>query len=68
LHVTIDELTDWKSFVNRPDFTLRALELEERYRFTFWDALIVNAAESSAATILYSENFTTDSDMAPCRF
>ena len=37
---------------------LRALDLEARYRFSFWDALILSAAESAGARTLYSEDFT----------
>jgi predicted nucleic acid-binding protein len=34
----------------------RALEHEERYQISFWDALIVAAAESSGAEVLYTED------------
>lgn len=34
----------------------RALEVEEEYRISFWDALILAAAEASGATILYTED------------
>ncbi|SPE27454.1 PilT domain-containing protein [Candidatus Sulfopaludibacter sp. SbA3] len=35
---------------------LRATRLEQRYRLSFWDALIVSAAESAQASILYTED------------
>jgi hypothetical protein len=38
---------------------LRGLEIEARYKVFFWDALILQAAESAGATVLYSE------DLAP---
>jgi predicted nucleic acid-binding protein len=33
------------------------LEIEERYQLSFWDAMIVQAAESASCEILYSEDF-----------
>ena len=36
---------------------LRAMEIEERYQLSFWDAMIVQAAESAGCEILYSEDF-----------
>jgi predicted nucleic acid-binding protein len=38
---------------------LRALDIEVRYKTSFWDALIIEAAESAGAAILYSEDFRT---------
>jgi len=48
----------WRIVVNTPDSVLRALDLEARYKISFWDALIVQAAESAAATVLYSEDLS----------
>ena len=36
---------------------LQAVQLEAHFRITFWDALILSAAETAGAEILYSENF-----------
>ena len=36
---------------------LRAIDLEARYQFHFWDALILSTAEAAEATVLYSEDF-----------
>jgi predicted nucleic acid-binding protein len=33
-----------------------AIQNEERYRISFWDALILAAAESGGAAILYTED------------
>ena len=35
---------------------IEALEIEARYKTSFWDALILQAAEQSGAAILYSED------------
>jgi predicted nucleic acid-binding protein len=48
----------WEIVVNSPSSVLRALELEERYQISFWDALILQAAEASGASILYSEDLS----------
>jgi predicted nucleic acid-binding protein len=36
----------------------RAIDLESRYDISFWDALIVQAAEQTGASILYSEDLS----------
>ncbi|MBV8205317.1 MAG: PIN domain-containing protein [Acidobacteria bacterium] len=55
----VQDYMAWEVVVNTPASVLKALEIEERYRLSFWDALIVHAAEASGAAILYSE------DLAP---
>ena len=49
---------EWEVFVNTEETILKALEMEERYQISFWDALIVQAAEGSGARILYSEDLS----------
>ena len=39
-----------------PSHILKALENEERYRISFWDALILAAAELGGAGVLYTED------------
>jgi predicted nucleic acid-binding protein len=48
----------WDLVTNTGESILEALELEERYRISFWDALVVQAAESSGAAVLYSEDLS----------
>lgn len=48
----------WELIVNDGDSILGALEIEQRYRISFWDALIVQAANVAAATALYSEDLS----------
>ena len=50
-----DYLT-WEVVVNDGDSILQALEIERRYRLSFWDALIVQAANAAAVVALYSED------------
>jgi predicted nucleic acid-binding protein len=53
-------LTDylaWEVVVNDGVALLEALELESRYGLSFWDALIVQAANAAGAEGLCSEDF-----------
>lgn len=46
----------WEVVVNDGDSVLEAVDLESRFRISFWDALIVQAANSAVAETLYSED------------
>jgi predicted nucleic acid-binding protein len=46
----------WHVEANAPQTILRASEIQERYRLSFWDALIIAAASKAAAAILYTED------------
>jgi len=48
----------WHVAVNSADSVLRALEIEQRYQLSFWDALIVEAAGSAGCEVLYSEDLS----------
>lgn len=52
----IEDYSSWDVVVNTSESVLQALDLESRYQISFWDALIVQAAASSEATVLYSED------------
>jgi predicted nucleic acid-binding protein len=56
-HIIQDYLS-WEIVINTPASILQALEIEVRYQTSFWDALILQAAESSGA-VLYSEDLAT---------
>lgn len=45
----------------------RAIDLESVHRIQFWDALILSAAISSGADILYSEDFQHDREYSGVR-
>ena len=55
----ISDYLCWEPIVNDGESILKAVNLEERYRLSFWDALIVVAAQKGGASILYSEDFNT---------
>jgi predicted nucleic acid-binding protein len=46
----------WKVVMITPDSVIRASELQERHRLSFWDAMIVTAASEAGAAILYTED------------
>jgi predicted nucleic acid-binding protein len=48
----------WHVVVNGGEAILDALEFETRYQLSFWDALIVQAAQSAGAEVLYSEDLS----------
>jgi predicted nucleic acid-binding protein len=52
----IREYSTWDVAINTPESVLKALDIEMRYRISFWDALILQAAEDAGASILYSED------------
>jgi predicted nucleic acid-binding protein len=54
----IQDYLSWE-IINTPASILQALEIEVRYQTSFWDALILQAAESSGAAVLYSEDLAT---------
>jgi predicted nucleic acid-binding protein len=55
----IRDYSTWEIVNNTAEAVLQALDIEVRYKTSFWDALIFQAAESSGASILYSEDLAT---------
>ena len=53
----IREYTTWEVVINPPGAVLRAVELENTFQISFWDALILQSAERAATPVLYSEEF-----------
>lgn len=54
----VADYLSWEIQVNTGDSVLAALDIEERYGISFWDALIIEAAQSAGAGIIYSEDFS----------
>ena len=54
----IEDYLSWEIVVNTPRHIIEALAIEARYKVSFWDALIIHAAESSGAPVLYSEDLS----------
>jgi predicted nucleic acid-binding protein len=64
--VVADYLT-WQVVVNHGESILEALDVEERYQISFWDALVVQAAQSAGARVLYSEDLSDGQHYGPTR-
>jgi len=56
VRLLIRDYATWEVVSNTPESILQALDIEMRSRTSFWDALILQAAESAGASILYSED------------
>jgi predicted nucleic acid-binding protein len=52
----IEDYLRWPIVVNDAASVLRAIDLEERHSLSFWDALIVQAAQQADVTRLLSED------------
>jgi predicted nucleic acid-binding protein len=61
----IQDYLSWQVVVNTPGSVLQALEIEVRYKTSFWDALVLQAAESSGARVLYSEDLAAGQKYGP---
>ncbi len=55
--IVADYLT-WRVIVNRGSAILEALDLEFRHQISFWDALVIRAAQSAGVDTLYSEDLS----------
>jgi predicted nucleic acid-binding protein len=54
----VSDYLAWHVVVNDGDAVLAALDLEARYRVSFWDALVIHAAQVAGAEVLYSEDLS----------
>ncbi len=54
----VADYLSWAVVTNTGESVLEALQLEEHYQISFWDALIIQAAEASGAAVLYSEDLS----------
>ncbi|MFH1906155.1 MAG: PIN domain-containing protein [Chloroflexota bacterium] len=60
----IHDFSDWK--VHRPGIkdVIAAIDLHQRYRISFWDAMILQSARQSGCSILWSEDLSEGEDYA----
>ncbi len=54
----VSDYLAWHVVVNGGDAILEALDFEARYQVSFWDALVIRAAQAAGAEILYSEDLS----------
>lgn len=55
----VRDYSTWEIVTNTAESVLQAMEIEARYKISFWDALILHASDSAGVSILYSEDLTT---------
>ena len=56
---TVERLRDylsWPTVTNTVESTIAALEIEAEHQLSFWDALIVHAAQVAGCAVLYTED------------
>jgi predicted nucleic acid-binding protein len=53
----ITDYLSWDPILNDGATMLEAIDMEQRYQLSFWDALIVVAAQKGGASVLFSEDF-----------
>jgi predicted nucleic acid-binding protein len=54
----VSDYLAWHVVVNDGEAVVAALDLEQRYQVSFWDALIIHAAQVAGADVLYSEDLS----------
>ncbi len=52
----LEYLSNWDVVNNDKHITLKAIDLQEKHRFSFWDSLIIQAAIQGQARLLLSED------------
>lgn len=54
----LEYLLNWDLIINDEYITIKAINLQEKYRFSFWDSLIIQSAIQSQAYTLFSEDLS----------
>jgi len=54
----LQDYSEWEVVVNNRESIFRAIEIESRYKISFWDGLMLQAAERAGARTVYSEDLS----------
>lgn len=54
----VEDLLKWNVVINDGDSILAAIDIHNRYRYSFWDALIIQAAIQGGADQILSEDLS----------
>ena len=54
----LQDYAEWEVIVNNRESIFRAIEIESRYKISFWDGLMLQAAERAGARTVYSEDLS----------
>ena len=52
----IKNISKWDVVINDVDSILEAIDIQERYKFSFWDCMIIASALKGGATTILSED------------
>lgn len=63
----IEDYLRWDVVVNTADSVIEATRIEERYQVSFWDALVIQAAQAAGVTTMYSEDLNAGQDYGGVR-
>ena len=61
----IADYMSWDPVINDGASMLEAIDLEQKYKLSFWDSLIVVAAQRSGASVLFSEDLNDGQKFGP---
>jgi predicted nucleic acid-binding protein len=59
MRLLLRDYSTWEVVTNTAESILRALDVERRFKISFWDAMILEAAETAGVLTLYSEDFAS---------
>jgi predicted nucleic acid-binding protein len=54
--ILLEYLSTWDVVTNDKYITLKAIDIQDKYRFSFWDSLVIQAAIQGGASMLLSED------------
>jgi predicted nucleic acid-binding protein len=54
----INDLLKWEVVINDSESILSAIDIHLKYKYSFWDSMIIDAALKGGATKLYSEDLS----------
>ncbi len=57
---TVTDYCEWQVVDNDRALLMEGIGLRERWQSSFWDALILAAAKRAKASVIWSEDFSTD--------
>ena len=60
----VEAYSRWTIHSPEPGDLLAAIDIQKRYRISFWDAMIVHAARLGGAEVLYSEDLQDGANLA----
>ena len=52
----VEDYLAWEVITNDPTSVVEALDIEKRFKISYWDALVIHAAWRAGAAVLYSED------------